>query len=230
MSSYPAEIHINNNVDGIDNWYLPSRENGMFGIIARDWVESHSIKYFKYLLKADVCIQAGGACGVYPKLLSRHFGTVYTFEPYYESFYFLAKNCFESNIVKFNAALGSKPGFVSMEKKFHANQGEISIAKDKPGRVPTIVIDHLGLDVCDLIQLDTEGHELEALKGAIETIKRCQPVISCEISDMTPEAELKEFMLTLGYYLVDMSMMDAIFVHGSRIKFEEAPEETDVKE
>jgi hypothetical protein len=48
------------------------------------------------------------------------------------------------------------------------------------GPIPTMRIDDLALPRCDLIYLDVEGEELNALKGAMETIERCKPVIVYE--------------------------------------------------
>jgi len=216
MTSYPSGRRLHNDVDGIDNWYWPVYERGMFSIISNDWITSHADKYFKYLVKTDVCIQAGGACGMYAKLLSRQFKNVYTFEPYHDSFYFLARNCYESNIVKFNAALGSAPGLISVDAPFAKNQGETRITKEVQGNIPTLVIDNLGLVACDFIQLDIEGSELEALRGAIKTIKTYQPVIACELSTENRE-EITEFMDSIDYVLVDMSALDGIFLHNSRV-------------
>jgi FkbM family methyltransferase len=216
MTSYPSGRRLYNDVDGIDNWFWPVYEKGMFAVISNDWVTSHADKYFKYMMKNDVCIQAGGACGMYAKLLSRQFKTVYTFEPYHDSFYYLARNCYESNIVKFNAALGSAPGLISVDLPFTKNQGETAVSKTVSGNIPTLVIDNLGLTACDFIQLDIEGSELEALKGAIETIKLYQPVIACELSTVNKE-EITKFMTSIDYTLVDMSVMDGIFLHNSRV-------------
>jgi len=43
-----------------------------------------------------------------------------------------------------------------------------------------MTIDDLGLDACDLIQLDVEGFEAKVLQGASQTITRCRPVIMVE--------------------------------------------------
>lgn len=47
---------------------------------------------------------------------------------------------------------------------------------------PIKTIDSMNFDVVDYIKIDVEGYELEVIKGAIETIKRCKPIISIEVS------------------------------------------------
>ena len=46
--------------------------------------------------------------------------------------------------------------------------------------VEAITIDSLNLDNVDLIHLDLESYEDNAIRGAINTIKRCRPVIISE--------------------------------------------------
>jgi hypothetical protein len=48
------------------------------------------------------------------------------------------------------------------------------------GHIPILRVDDLALPHCDLMMLDLEGYELFALKGALNTITRCKPVIVME--------------------------------------------------
>jgi hypothetical protein len=77
-----------------------------------------------------------------------------------------------------------------------------------PGQVKMITIDSLGLDKCDLIHFDLEGYEPEALKGAINLIEKCSPVVITERGCGGP------FLESIGYKLVRTTSMDAIFVRG----------------
>ena len=58
----------------------------------------------------------------------------------------------------------------------------------------------------DLIKVDVEGHELEALRGARETIAQASPTIVFELNERTARvagwtlAELAELLLSLGDY------------------------------
>jgi hypothetical protein len=55
---------------------------------------------------------------------------------------------------------------------------------DKDGIIPTnlITLDNKfkHLEKLDLIKIDAEGHEVNILKGAMELIKRCKPLILTE--------------------------------------------------
>ena len=154
------------------------------------------------------CLQAGGNLGIFPKYLAREFATVYTFEPDAVLFGSLTRNAPELNIVKIQAALGCYRMPVRMEcsrrdKSGRAvHEGLTHVAG--PGAIPSIMIDDLGLPVCDLIYLDVEGWEFFALSGALETVRRCRPVIAVEInrnivySGNTAD-ELRELIRSFGY-------------------------------
>jgi FkbM family methyltransferase len=131
-------------------------------------------------------VQAGGNLGIFPKYLSRFFKRVYAFEPEPELFEMMCANAPERNIVKFQAALGCERGLVGISRVRRQNDGGtahegIAHVSGK-GAIPTLKIDDLGLDSCDLICLDIEGYELYALRGADETIRKFRPTILCEIN------------------------------------------------
>jgi len=88
--------------------------------------------------------------------------------------------------VKFQAALGDLRGLVGTAcvrregKTKEAHEGITHIVPE--GVIPTLRIDDLALPVCDLIYLDVEGWELYAIRGAVETLARCRPVVVVEIN------------------------------------------------
>lgn len=133
---------------------------------------------YPYCSSFGICVQAGGNCGVWPLALAEKFRTVYTFEPDALNFECLRHNAPADNIIKCNAALGNDHDFVGLDRSKPHNCGAFQIVKDGP--IPTCRIDDLKLDECGLIYLDIEGFELEALRGAAETIERHHPVIAFE--------------------------------------------------
>jgi FkbM family methyltransferase len=139
----------------------------------------------KYCRGREACVQAGGNLGLYPKRLAKLFTTVYTFEPAADLWPMLLHNAPEPNIVKFQAAVGDERKLVKVSRarrdgKRHSHEGIGYTVPD--GTVPTLRIDDLNLPVCDLVYLDIEGGELPALRGAVETLARCRPVVTVEIN------------------------------------------------
>lgn len=168
-----------------------------------------------------VAVQAGGHLGVFPKRLAESFETVYTFEPAADLFAMLMRNAPEANIVKFQAALGDERGCIGLSRARRDPSGkpehEGLTHVEGPGVIPTLRVDDLGLSVCDLLYLDIEGWELYALRGAVETITLCRPVIAVEINKnagflgIDPLA-IRALIVDLNYRLHRRYQSDEIFV------------------
>lgn len=133
-----------------------------------------------------VAVQAGGNLGVWPKRLAQQFETVYTFEPSPEMFPLLTRNAPEANIFRFQAALGNGPAMVGLSSRRRDGSGRpdhvglTHVSGD--GVVPVLTLDAFAFPVVDLLYLDLEGFELFALRGAVETLQRCRPVVAVEIN------------------------------------------------
>lgn len=161
-------------------------------------------------------VQAGGHVGVWPKFLGRFFGQVYTFEPELQNFLCLNRNCNESHIFRFQAALGDVHELVDMTLHpqniggHHVNGGE--------GMIPQFRIDDLGLKDCDLIVLDIEGSELAAVRGAVATIDRSSPVLHLETRGHIEKykrgttQELQDLLQEMGYVLDKQVNNDSVYV------------------
>lgn len=150
-----------------------------------------------YCEKRNLVIQAGGNCGVWARKMSRLFNTVYTWEPDPINFGALVVNTANlENVVKFQAALGDKAGFVGLGHQPYGkiphtlNCGATFVSGE--GIVPTMRIDDFGFQHCDLIYLDIEGCEFAALKGAKRTIKSHRPVIALEDKGLSERYGVKE--------------------------------------
>lgn len=180
-------------------------------------------KVAKYCKNRRVVVQAGGNCGVYPKIYSELFETVYTFEPEPLNFFCLNKNAQNKNIIKIQACLGDSHKLVNVTLpasnfKKGINIGTYQISGS--GDFPMLKIDDLNLNVCDLIHLDIEGFEGSALIGSLETIRRCSPTICLEINGLGGKNgwsfdRLSYFLSELNYIQIEKTEDDYIFVHKS---------------
>jgi len=186
---------VNQEIDSVGPWKWVLEDNGLWNIISYEWPHLKQM-WSKHVRKYDVCVQAGGACGMYPRLLSYTFKKVYTFEPNPLSFYCLVNNCQSSNVIKTNMGLGETPGTVLLKTQGLSNPGEARINDSGDTQINITTIDGLNLYACDFIQLDVENYEIYALKGAKETIKKYRPVISVENGN----DEILEFLNTLAPY------------------------------
>lgn len=133
-----------------------------------------------------VVIQAGAELGLFPKRLAEEFKFVYTFEPDPDLFMKAARTAPERNILRYQAALGFDRKPIALSSRRRDSSGRASheglTHVTGSGHIPTMRIDDLSLEVCDLIYLDIEGFELLALQGGQKTISRCKPVIGVELN------------------------------------------------
>lgn len=159
-------------------------------------------------------VQAGGNVGVWAKHLSKTFDAVYTAEPDHDNFACLVRNATEPNIIKLQAALGSSGHPVSIAREPH-NCGANYISEAK-GIVPVLQIDDLFMQHCDLIYLDIEGYELEAIRGAQRTIATHRPIIAFEDKGLSERygvkiGELQQWLFdAFKYRVVDSIANDVV--------------------
>lgn len=173
----------------------------------------------------EVAVQAGGNLGLFPKRLAETFKRVYTFEPDAELFACLRHNAPEKNIKAYEAAIGASREPIALactrrdssERPVHEGMTHVS----GPGTIPQMVLDDLKLPACDLVYLDIEGYELNALRGAEATIVEYAPVIALEVNgniayyDASKQL-LRTWMADHGYKKVARYHGDDVFVHRKR--------------
>lgn len=152
------------------------------------------------------CVQAGGMIGLWPQRLARSFDAVLTFEPDAACLAALRKNVSAENVVSKGKALGAAAGPAVMRRG--SSSGSWRIRADGDRAIDVVTIDSFNLFVCDAIILDVEGHEIEALRGAANTIARFSPVIMIE--EWHPPTS-EAFMRNIGYRAVGRVHSDAIY-------------------
>ena len=185
----------------------------------------------RFVPQQRVCIQAGGHKGAWPYHLARYFETVYTFEPFLENFIDLASSGsmipkfnypLPENVFPFRAGLYAGTGRSLFQmagknrKKGHMIPGG--------GYYPIVSIDGIApRHGVDLICLDIEGCELEALIGAFRTLEQQRPVLCIEINKCKQSPNQLHYKTTVpdvlsiipaGYRQVETYGLDAVFVYG----------------
>ena len=158
-------------------WAWPDSDTMLMDVFG----QVHDIhKIIDHVGRFRTCIQAGGACGVWPLMFSRYFDNVHTFEPHPENFECLMDNCREGNVYALNVAVGDVCKNVGLNRhEDHADNAGTWHTTPR-GSIKMVTIDSLHITDVDLIQLDIEGMELEALQGARDTIAKYLPTIVIE--------------------------------------------------
>lgn len=201
-----------------DKWYWPKiDENSWEG--QNNTKDLHKV-VMKYVKNKNTMIQAGGNCGFILSQFTNYFDAIYTFEPDPLNFYCLCNNIPSSNVYKIQACLGNEQETVQTQQLIRVNKAHDigGVHVNGEGFTPTIVIDNLNLKYCDLIQLDVEGYELKALKGAYNTIKKHKPVLCIEFCEKwlnrynTNGEVVHKLLDDLNYKLIDCYGVDKIFI------------------
>jgi len=198
-----------------NGWAVPDGDTQCFDTVIREVADIRRI--LPHCDNRRVCVQAGGNIGIWAIELAKHFDTVYTFEPDRDNFDALSYNVRQnkSPVIATDAALGdcSRRGAIHVFEP-----GNIGAHQVKNGdEFDVITIDSLNLTGVDLIQLDVEGYEHYALIGAMDTIKRCSPVICVELKGLGDKHgftdEMTRKMLEgIGYVLVERFHRDLLFI------------------
>ena len=136
---------------------------------------------------------------------------IYGFEPNKENFscaqWTIAINNI-SNVLAFNYGLGENRETATMRVRDNgvARGGGSGVIWNKKNNIPKEDTETVGIISIDdvlpedadigILQLDVEGYEGPAVKGAIATIRRCKPIL---IVETVPEAVFRDIILPMGY-------------------------------
>lgn len=175
-----------------------------------EWSEEEAVICHELLQPGDTVIEAGANLGAHTLALGAAVGRggrVHAFEPQKFINELLAWNV-EANgldqITVHRAAVGSEPGELLVPDVDYSrlgNFGGISLGRSSGGSdsVPVVTIDSMGLSQLRLLKADVEGMELEVLRGAVATIRRCRPILYLENDQKDRSAALFEFVYSMGY-------------------------------
>lgn len=156
----------------------------------------HNI-FEKYINKESIVLEGGCHIGTHTLKLGLLGKQVLSFEPMIKSNIILRENLKINNITNvtvYNEGLSNKTEVAYFEWIGHNNPGGSGLTNNPMGKpnyekniktsnypVNLITIDSLQLEKLDFIKLDVEGYEIKVIEGALDTIKKCNPIITMEV-------------------------------------------------
>jgi FkbM family methyltransferase len=189
-------------------------------LMVNDWTNDFN-HVLPYLDKTRGAIQAGGAMGLWPYLISQKFEKVYTFEASPDNYKHLSENMSDiSNVSHYNKALGATNGFcdINLPPSEKENAGCYYSKESPTGKIEQIALDDFIEGPIDFIQLDVEGHELNVLHGAKRLIEEYSPIIMLEDKRLPHSAEIghcvgdvEKYLISINYEVVKRVHKDIIF-------------------
>lgn len=148
-----------------------------------------------------VAVQAGGHVGLWPIRLSDHFENVVTFEPEQDLYECMHRNLEACpGITYCSNALGAAPSKAWLKRSGSSGSNRLN---DDAGdyEVTIMPLDSFLAEAehCDVIFLDVEHYERQALEGAVVILNRFHPVL--QIEELTEEEGLSvwDFLKPFGY-------------------------------
>lgn len=153
--------------------------------------------------REKLVLDIGANIGVISQALERVGFMVEAFEPQPEVAKVLQMN-FKGKV--HNVALGETSGATVMPNLDYAqpmNFGGVAcgtVSKSRGGiEIPVRRLDDYKFENVGLIKIDVEGYEERVLRGAVETIKRCKPVLYLEDDRKDNSESLHKFLSGIGY-------------------------------
>lgn len=205
------------------------------------------LKYWRHLRKGceselkhleSICpcggtaVDAGANSGFYTYRMAELFSNVYAFEPIKKVTRDLAA-WKPKHVTLINAGLSSKRRRAELFIPVVRGRALFGWAGLAPGNHPAAethlreqvelyALDQFRLDNVALVKIDVEGHELEVLRGARQTLARWRPVVLIELAERNA-ADVRKLFRALHYQertLHDLagergSQQNVIFVPGA---------------
>ncbi len=149
-------------------------------------------------------LDVGANVGSHSINFARVADTVYAFEPQPRTFYNLCANLLLNlvyNVLPLNIALGSYDGQTNVANLDPTQPNTPMGVQVGNGaqQIPMRTIDTLEISPVHFIKIDVEGHELEVLKGAVETLDRENPIVFVEIHEKGLIQPIIDLMEGHGY-------------------------------
>lgn len=208
-------------------FYLPDGEKH-FTLLGNDiarYQQPQRDKAYEYVRHWRCAVDMGAHVGIFSCDFAKRFERVIAFEPMPSTRECLTRNV-PANVEVQPFACGSKVEKAQMARN-EQNSGGSEIVADhgavnKPGtacvEVDVVALDGFELPLLDLLKLDVQGCEPDALLGAKQTLQRCRPVVLIEEKPMKGKGgtidhimKAREVLLSLGYSIRELVGADRIY-------------------
>lgn len=162
-------------------------------------------------------VDVGAHVGIFTLYMAADFMRVYAFEPVPENYVCLCENLHKfggpnHGVLLCNKALTSTPTTLHIAHVCPTNSGTWEVGSEGV-EVIGLPLDDLCIVKPDLIKLDIQGHELQALVGAYSTITTHKPTIIIELWGETDTSDVQAYLeLTLDYKQVARINKDCVYV------------------
>jgi len=209
----------------VGDFYIPDgdRHFTKYGADLEHYQEPQRIRALEWVKTWHCAVDLGAHVGIFSRHFAKLFEEVVAFEPTLQTRQCLERNV-PANVRIIPYAVGDREDTVSFRrhlKNSGATEMEDVRALEGAGfdyyAVRMIPLDSLKLDGVGLVKIDIQGAEALALRGAEETLRRCNPVVLIEEKPYdersTEQTELcRKILLSYGYREGEKVGADRIYV------------------
>lgn len=181
-------------------------------ILLNDFYEHEiliELKKITNILNIDknlLCLDIGANIGNHSNFLSKYFKKIIAFEPHPLNFLLLSANAFNIPAISVhNKACGSSNHTASITTLDKDNMGGSELNESQHGehKVEVVKLDDAISAPVSFIKIDVEGHELDVIKGALNTITTHRPVIAFEANpDFGKPSQVYDLLKSVNYKFV----------------------------
>jgi FkbM family methyltransferase len=199
------------------NYWMPKSDNHFERLIAKriknggpaEYQDDVRAEAYKYVTDFNIAVDVGANVGLWSRPLTKVFNHVIAFEPLEQVYSCLEKNVEGLDIEIHKHALGSVNDKIEMFFDSE-NTGGSFVSEIGHGSIDIKRLDDLDLPKFGLLKIDCERHELEVIKGGIETILKYKPII---VIEQQPDVEYcaGHFLKSLGAVELTKIRKDYIF-------------------
>jgi len=192
----------------------------------------HSI-FDAFIDNNSIVMECGCHIGAHTIKMASLCDTLYGFESMPDSYELLNKNIKLNDIHNtkiYKKGVADKAGITKYEWIDPGNIGGSGLSNNPMGKPPWLkrteknievelmTIDSLELDKLDFMKIDVEGYEVLVIEGAMNTIKKCKPIIVMEVwsdhfsnVDINHTKKLFKNLLDVGYKIEHVFGPDFLF-------------------
>ncbi len=191
IKSFPFVDYNQIYIQDQGNFFIDSINDTIKNILrsGQPWDLTAKMIIETYAKSGSVAIDIGAHIGTHTVTMSECVGpqgSVFAFEPNRKIFRELCYNLSVNhclNVHPMHCAIGKEQGLIQVIVSHPHNEGGCYVIRDVGGSntAPMIRLDDLQLSNISFIKIDVENMEADVIEGAVDTIKRCRPIILVEI-------------------------------------------------
>jgi len=203
----------------VKGWWLPDTDTDFDRwILDGEYqkIQGHAI--LEFVNKDGNAIDIGAHVGFWLRDMCKQFKHVYAFEPIEEVRQCLAKNVSAENYSTYSVGLGAKNENLKVNYN-PAETGNTHASKDGNQTITIRKLDDMNLPKIDYIKVDTEGFEIEVLKGGEKLIKEYKPFVHVEVKGKVlvkqglSSDDVDEYLKSIDYKEVFRISSERVYVH-----------------